>query len=91
MLEGDSEMTMVIDAGENLVAVGSSNETVAAWISADGAAWSRIPVDVARSNGDSDESMNSVTVGGPGLVAVGHTTSGDDADAAVWTSVDGTE
>jgi len=30
-----------------------------------------------------------VTVGGPGLVAVGMDWSGPDADAAVWTSVDG--
>lgn len=33
--------------------------------------------------------MFSVTVGGPGLVAVGSDGSGDDFDAAVWTSVDG--
>jgi len=34
--------------------------------------------------------MNSVTVGGPGLVAVGWAQTGDDRDAAVWTSIDGT-
>jgi hypothetical protein len=90
LVEGDSEMTAVIGAGEGLVTVGSSNGTAAAWTSVDGAAWSRIPVDDASSNGDSAQSMNSVTVGGPGLVAVGHTTSGDDTDATVWTSVDGT-
>ncbi len=33
--------------------------------------------------------MKSVTVGGPGLVAVGSVGNDGDADAAVWTSVDG--
>jgi hypothetical protein len=33
--------------------------------------------------------MRSVTAGGPGLVAVGSESLGFDADAAVWTSVDG--
>jgi hypothetical protein len=33
--------------------------------------------------------MQSVAVGGPGLVAVGTASSGDDTHAVVWTSVDG--
>ena len=33
--------------------------------------------------------MNSVTAGGPGLVAVGSVGNDDGTDAAVWTSVDG--
>jgi hypothetical protein len=33
--------------------------------------------------------VNSVTVGGPGLVAVGRSISEEDATAVVWTSVDG--
>ena len=33
--------------------------------------------------------MFSVTTGGPGLVAVGDDSSGQDSDAAVWTSPDG--
>ena len=48
--------------------------------------WSRVPHDEAVFGGAGEQSMFSVTVGGPGLVAVG----GADPDtAAVWTSVDG--
>jgi hypothetical protein len=90
LVERDSEMTMVIGAGPGLVAVGSSNGTAAAWTSVDGTAWSRATINGALSSRDSDQSMNSVTVGGPGLVAVGHSISEEDADATVWTSVDGT-
>lgn len=39
--------------------------------------------------GEDEQAMDSVTVGGPGLVAVGFDAPGDDGDAAVWTSPDG--
>ena len=39
--------------------------------------------------GAGNQGMLSVTAGGPGLVAVGVDRPGGDADAAVWTSVDG--
>jgi hypothetical protein len=42
--------------------------------------WSRVTHDEGVLGGDGDQRMNSVTAGGPGLVAVG---------SAVWTSVDG--
>jgi len=57
----------------------------AVWTSVDGITWSRVPDDEAVFGGPSNQSMVSVTVGGPGLVAVGW----DDTNAAVWTSVDG--
>ena len=47
--------------------------------------WSRVPHDDAVFGGAGRQSMYDVTVGGPGLVAVGQS----DSDAAVWTSVDG--
>jgi len=49
------------------------------------AGWSRVVDDDGVFGGSGETGMASVTVGGPGLVAVGR----DGADAAVWTSVDG--
>ena len=46
--------------------------------------WSRVPHDEAVFGGTGDQKMRSVTVGGPGLVAVGEDGSEDDFDAAVW-------
>jgi hypothetical protein len=48
--------------------------------------WSRVPHDAAVFGGAGGQRMFDVTVGGPGLVAVGESGPGD---AAVWTSVDG--
>jgi hypothetical protein len=59
------------------------------WTSVDGITWSRVPHDEAVFGGVDEQSMFSVTVGGPGLVAVGWDGSDEDFDAAVWTSVDG--
>ena len=47
--------------------------------------WSRVPDDETVFGGPDGQGMGSVTVGGPGFVAVG----ADGDDAAVWTSVDG--
>ena len=47
--------------------------------------WSRIPHDEDVFGGTGPQAMVSVTVGGPGFVAVGT----DNGDAAVWSSVDG--
>ena len=67
------------------------------WTSTDGVTWVLTSDDEEVFGGPGAQIMNSVTVGGPGLVAVGSTGSvGDskgnmaaDVDAAVWTSVDG--
>jgi hypothetical protein len=50
------------------------------------AVWSRIPADESIFGGRGTQWMESVTAGGPGLVAVGR----DGPNAAVWTSADGT-
>jgi hypothetical protein len=47
--------------------------------------WTRVPHDEAVFGGTGNQWVESVTVGGQGLVAVGS----DGSDAAVWTSVDG--
>jgi hypothetical protein len=53
--------------------------------------WSRLPHDEAEFGDGFEQVMDSVTVGGPGLVAVGQSGPGEDGEgrAAVWTSPDG--
>jgi hypothetical protein len=62
----------------------------AAWVSGDGLNWGPVPVEGTYDS--SDESMNSVTAGGPGFVAVGMDTFVDFGrrwEATVWVSEDG--
>jgi hypothetical protein len=65
----------------------------AVWTSPDGFTWSRVPHDETIFGGLGEQRMESVTAGGPGLVAVGSVSGalvGYYAfDAAVWTSPDG--
>jgi hypothetical protein len=96
--EGGVGMGGVTVGGPGLVAVGNTGDGYRAagvavvWTSVDGITWSRVPHDESVFGGG-DMHMRSVTVGGPGLVAVGW--DGEliadipDTDAAVWTSVDG--
>lgn len=85
---GDGYMHDVTAGGPGLVAVGSGDNGAAVWTSVDGTAWQLVPHDEGMFRG-SDSWIRSVTVGGPGLVAVGIDWSNPDADAAMWTSVDG--
>jgi len=94
-------MNSVTAGGPGYVAVGidfsGDGPDAAVWTSVDGVAWSRVPHDESVFGGTLSQEMNSVTVGGPGLVAVGwdgghdHVDGGgiEDFDAAVWTSADG--
>ena len=105
---GGQRMRGVVAGGPGLVAVGEERVNGAAvWTSVDGITWSRIPHDesVFGREGDqemSDQEMSGVTVGGPGLVAVGSDGLGalgpylrtrpggaGSRHAAVWTSTDG--
>jgi hypothetical protein len=86
-------MASVTVGGPGLVAVGGAGPgedrewRAAVWTSPDGITWSRVPHNEALFG---RAIMNSITVGGPGLVAVGTATLDNDDDvAAVWTSVDG--
>jgi hypothetical protein len=64
------------------VAVGSHiSETTTVWTSVDGITWTRVPRDDTAFGSWPDWTYD-VTVGGPGLVAVGNHT----GDAAVWVS-----
>jgi len=69
--------------------VGTGDAVV--WTSPDGFTWSRVPHDVATFGGDGGQQMFDVTVGGPGLVAVGRDgpVADGEGNAAVWTSRDG--
>jgi hypothetical protein len=103
----ERSMASVTVGGPGLVAVGSSgvggaletdNSDAAVWISDDGVTWSPVSHIGSALGGQGDQGMTSVTVGGPGLVAVGSDRSKSVVDgvsvwsrlrAAVWTSVDG--
>jgi len=86
-------MKSVTAGGPGLVAVGehvsSDGVDAAVWTSADGLTWSRVPHDETVFGGDDWPTMESVTAGGPGLVAVGYAGPSNATYAAVWTSPDG--
>ena len=79
---GGAIVSGVIAGGPGLVAVGSDepgdhrsmpfNVDAVVWTSVDGIAWSRVADDEGVFGGPQNQSMNDVTVGGPGLVAVGY-------------------
>ena len=87
--EGNQTMRAVVAGGPGLVAVGIDDigldGDAAVWTSPDGFTWTRVPHDDAVFGGDGSHWINSITVGGPGLVAVG----GDNGNGAIWTSRDG--
>ena len=95
--DGEQQMFSVTVGGPGFVAVGSdatlNNEegNAAVWTSPDGFTWTRVPHDEAVFGGEGHQRMVSVTVGGPGLVAVGFDApaGNEEGDAAVWTSPDG--
>jgi hypothetical protein len=98
---GGAFIEAVTVGGPGLVAVGgtggyNTDGDAVVWTSVDGVTWSRVPHDESVFGGVNGQFMSNVTVGGPGLVAVGsgggigpwdHSV---DTHAAVWTSVDGT-
>jgi hypothetical protein len=95
--DGSQQMFDVTAGGPGLVAVGRDGPAVdgegnaAVWTSPDGLTWSRVPDDEAVFGGPGEQRMVSVTVGGPGLVAVGFDRPAVDGEqnAAVWISADG--
>jgi hypothetical protein len=92
--DGGQIMHDVLKVDDGWVAVGSETTSegkhAAAWTSEDGLEWDRIgPEGFPTETSDGPE-MRSVVQLSDQLVAAG-VTSGDDTDAVVWTSVDGTE
>ncbi len=91
---GGAGMGSVTIGGPGLVAVGSvelegDGSSAVVWTSVDGITWSRVADDEAVFGGPRSIGMESVTAGGPGLVAVGSADPHDSEDGLVWTSVDG--
>jgi hypothetical protein len=93
-----ASVSSVTAGGAGLVAVGSEltdggEIDGAVWTSADGTTWARVPDEEGVFGGPGIQAIADVTVGGPGLVAVGRSSAvvGSDtyATAAVWTSADG--
>jgi hypothetical protein len=95
--DGGQQMLGVTVGGPGLVAVGRDGPvadgegSAAVWTSPDGLVWSRVPHDEDVFGGEGEQRMVSVTVGGPGLVAVGFDRPAEqgEGNAAVWTSRDG--
>lgn len=87
-------MNAVTAGGPGLVAVGidwsGGNAVAAVWTSVDGIEWQRLAHDESVFGGNGNQWMEAVTVGGPGLVAVGGDWEDGEGVAAVWTSADGT-
>ena len=97
---GAAFITSVTVGGPGLVAVGGTDGfftdgDAALWTSVNGITWSRVAHDETVFGGANSQVINDVTVGGPGLVAVGNDggigpwDNNADTNAAVWTSVDG--
>ncbi len=86
-------MASVTQGGPGLVAVGLDGSggdfDAAAWVSADGSSWERVPHDESSLGGVNFQAMQDVTSSGSRLTAVGADTSGGDFDAAAWFSDDG--
>jgi hypothetical protein len=87
---GNLFMNSVAAGGPGLVAVGGTRswqrgDPAPVWTSPDGITWSRVPDDEAVFPGLME--IESVTAGGPGLVAVGYDSA--EESGAVWTSPDG--
>jgi hypothetical protein len=61
----------------------------AVWRSTTGATWERVPTGLL--GGPGAQTIQSLALGGPGIVAVGFDESGNGVDAAVWASTDGSE
>ncbi len=87
----DQDMYSIVAGGPGFVAVGDDYSTgesnAAVWTSPDGVTWTRVSDAVLGSTGT--QIMETVTVGGPGLVVVGYEHAGTDFNGAVWTSTDG--
>lgn len=92
---GDQEMSSVTTFGDQVVAAGFTTSSTG---DGDAAVWTADPnlndwaaVPVGELAGSGDQQINAIIAAGPGLVAVGQETIGDDQNAVVWVSSDGHE
>ena len=90
----DSQKIMSVTASASgYVAVGMDRSggdfDAAVWTSVDGVVWSRVSHDETVFGGAGNQQMDDVAFAESGFVAVGLEETGEDWDAAVWTSSDG--
>ena len=89
---GRKAMRSVVAAGSELVAVGidgpDTDPNAAAWRSANGVAWTKVPVPPPPESGG--EQMTAAMPYQGGVIAVGQRGTADDSDGAVWWSRDST-
>ena len=90
----DVAMTHVVPVGGGLVAVGGrgqegSEDALAVWRSADAQRWERLPDAEAVFASGGRASVYKLVAVPSGVVAVGATTRGAEADGAAWFSADG--
>lgn len=85
--EVSQTMRSVTSSETGLIAVGRDGRSAAVWISTDGHTWQRVAHNEQVFGSDVRLQMNSVTAGGPGLVAVGF----DEGrgSSAAWVSING--
>ncbi len=90
---GFQQMRSVTSFEGRLFAVGQDGSRgyaeAAVWTSEDGISWERVPHNEEVFGGHGDQVMRSVTAWAGGLAAAGTDHSGDNDDAAIWTSTDG--
>jgi hypothetical protein len=92
---GEQRMSAVTPGGPGLVAVGTdcfeNDCDGAVWTSADGLHWTRVDAPAGVFDGPGSRGIEAVTLGGPGLVAVGSEfeLGVTGSSAVVWTSPDG--
>ena len=87
--EGRQQVFGLTDDGK--LAVGFDAGDAAVWQSPDGLTWNRVSDTTGVLGGAGEQNMNRVVEIDGTFVAVGYDTSGGDGDAAVWTSVFGTD
>jgi tRNA A-37 threonylcarbamoyl transferase component Bud32 len=87
---GDQQMNAVLDAGPDLVAVGSDTSgEVPVWVSTDGRTWDRVRSQVAFAGPGAQSMYALARIGSVFLAAGSSQTVQGDLNGAVWLSADG--
>jgi hypothetical protein len=92
--DGDQQVNSLTALGTMLVAVGEDtigeDGDAAVWVSSDGRHWTRVADPTGALGGPGSQQMSSVASSESLLVAGGTEIVGNEVNAAIWTSPDGT-